>query len=99
MQNVAARWQVAEMARRLRHSVRQVRHALWLPRDVPVYPLGGLWQLGSFFLSEFADPRWSGEGPFALQSESVPGGRFELAEPLSDPVYGAALLAARTTSR
>jgi N-acetylglucosamine kinase len=93
----AARWQVAEMARRLRHSVRQVRHALWLPRDVPVYPLGGLWQLGGFFLSEFADPRWSGSGRFALPIETVPGGRFELAQPLSEPAFGAALLAARMT--
>ena len=91
----AARWHVSEMARQLRHSVRQVRHALWLPRDVPVYPLGGLWQLGSFFLSEFTEPRWSGEGRFALPSESVPGGRFELAEPLGDAVSGAALLARR----
>jgi N-acetylglucosamine kinase-like BadF-type ATPase len=89
----AARWQVAEMARRLRHSVRQVRHALWLPRDVPVYPLGGLWQLGAFFLGEFSDPKWSGEGRFAVSAEAVPGGRFELAEPRSEPVYGAALLA------
>jgi N-acetylglucosamine kinase-like BadF-type ATPase len=94
----AARWQVAEMARRLRHSVRQVRHALWLPRDVPVYPLGGLWQLGSFFLSEFADPRWSGTGKFALPAEAVPGGRFELTEPRSDPAYGAALLAGQLVS-
>ena len=89
----SARWHVAEMARRLRHSVRQVRHALWLPRDVPVYPLGGLWQLGPFFRGEFADPRWSGTGRFALPTETVPGGRFELAEPRSEPVFGAALLA------
>lgn len=95
----AARWQVAEMARRLRHSVRQVRHALWLPRDVPVYPLGGLWQLGGFFRSEFADPQWSGDGRFALVSEAVPGGRFELAEPRSEPVHGAALLAQRPPDR
>jgi len=94
--DAAARWHVAEMARSLRHSVRQVRHALWLPRDVAVYPLGGLWQLGSFFLSEFADPRWSGEGSFVMPAESVPGGRFELAKPQSEPVYGAALLAARS---
>ena len=90
----AARWHVAEMARRLRHSVRQVRHALWLPRDVAVYPLGGLWQLGEFFRSEFADPRWSGEGRFTFVAENMPGGRFELAEPLNEPVFGAALLAA-----
>jgi N-acetylglucosamine kinase-like BadF-type ATPase len=97
--DAAARWQVAEMARRLRHSVRQVRHALWLPRDVPVYPLGGLWQLGNFFRSEFADPQWSGEGRFALVTEAVPGGRFELAEPRSEPVVGAALLARRPLPR
>ena len=93
----AARWHVVEMARRLRHSVRQVRHALWLPRDVPVYPLGGLWQLGSFFMSEFADPRWSGEGRFAIATESVPGGRFELAAPRSEADYGASLLAMQPT--
>jgi glucosamine kinase len=95
----AARWQVAEMARRLRHSVRQVRHALWLPRDVPVYPIGGLWQLGNFFRSEFADPQWSGEGRFALAAEGVPGGRFELAEPSNEPVVGSALLARRPLPR
>jgi N-acetylglucosamine kinase-like BadF-type ATPase len=94
----AARWQVSEMARRLRHSVRQVRHALWLPRDVPVYPLGGLWQLGQFFLSEFADPQWSGAGRFALTEETVPGGRFEVAQPRSEPVVGAALLACQVTA-
>jgi N-acetylglucosamine kinase-like BadF-type ATPase len=91
----AARWHVAEMARRLRHSVRQVRHALWLPRDVPVYPLGGLWQLGDFFLTEFADPQWCGSGRFALPEEGVPGGRFEVTKPRSEPVFGAALLAAQ----
>ena len=63
-------------------------------RDADFPPLDGE-QLGSFFLSEFADPRWSGTGRFALPAESVPGGRFELAEPRSEPVFGAALLAAR----
>ena len=52
----AACWHVADMARRLRHSVRQVRHHLWLPRDTPIYPLGGLWNLGEFFREEFAEP-------------------------------------------
>jgi N-acetylglucosamine kinase len=89
----AARWHVAEMARRLRHSVRQVRHALWLPRDVPVYPLGGLWQLGSFFRNEFANPQWRGEDRFTMTSEAVPGGQFYLAEPRSAAALGAALLA------
>lgn len=91
----AARWHVAEMARRLRHSVRQVRHALWLPRDVSVYPMGGLWQLGSFFLAEFADPCWRGTGRFALSDEAIPGGQFVLAQPADEPVVGAALLAER----
>ncbi len=94
----AARWQVAEMARRLRHSVRQIRHALWMPRDIAVYPLGGLWQMGAFFRSEFADPQWCGSGRFALAIESVPGGRFRLEQPLSHPAHGAALLASKTAA-
>lgn len=87
----AARNYVAMMARHLRHSVRQVRHKLWLPRDVAVYPLGGLWNLGDFFRSEFQDPRWRGDGLFT--PEHVPGGRFHIAEPKSDAAYGAALMA------
>jgi N-acetylglucosamine kinase-like BadF-type ATPase len=89
----AARTQVAEMARRLRHAVRQVRHKLWLPRETPVYPLGGLWQIGTFFQAEFADPQWRGEGETCLEEEALPGGRFEIATPKSDAAYGAALLA------
>ncbi|HLK59208.1 MAG TPA: BadF/BadG/BcrA/BcrD ATPase family protein [Chthonomonadaceae bacterium] len=88
-----ARTLVAEMARRLRHSVRQIRHKLWMPRDTPVYPLGGLWQLGAFFRSEFADPQWRGDDRTRLEPEALPGGVFRLEEPIHDPVYGAALLA------
>ena len=91
--NGPARNLVAEMARRLRHSVRQIRHKLWLPRDTPVYPLGGLWQLGGFFRAEFADPQWCGEGETHLEPESLPGGVFRLEEPQSDAVTGAALRA------
>ena len=94
--DVAARWHVAEMARRLRHSVRQIRHRLWLPRDTPVYPLGGLWNLGAFFRDEFSDPRWHGEGAFLLEPEPLSGGRFLLAQPKSDAAYGAGLMARHT---
>jgi N-acetylglucosamine kinase len=90
--DTAARNHVAEMARRLRHAVRQIRHSLWLPRDTPVYPLGGLWQLGSFFLSEFTDPQWSSGNGSGPEPEALPGGRFVLATPKHDAVYGAALL-------
>ena len=88
-----ARTLVAEMARRLRHTVRSLRHGLWLPRDAPVYPLGGLWQLGPFFRSEFAEPTWPGHEGTVLVSETLPGGRFTLAEPKHDAAAGAALLA------
>ncbi len=92
----AARTLVAEMARRLRHTVRSIRHALWLPRDAPVYPLGGLWQLGPFFRAEFAEPAWPGHAEMPLELEGLPGGRFTLAEPAHDAATGAALLAAKT---
>ena len=89
----AARWHVAEMARRLRHSVRQVRHRLWMDRDIGVYPLGGLWNLGTFFLEEFMEPNWTGDANFPMASESLSGGRFLLEQPKNDAAYGAALLA------
>ena len=89
----AARSHLAEMSRHLRHAVRQVRHTLLLPRDVAVYPLGGLWNLGSFFQSEFIDPQWRGDDKISISSESLPGGRFVVATPKFDAAYGAALLA------
>ncbi len=89
----SACWHVAEMARRLRHSVRQIRHRLWLDRETPVYPLGGLWNLGAFFRAEFVEPEWQGEGAFTLPPEPLAGGQFIVAQPRSDAVYGAALLA------
>jgi N-acetylglucosamine kinase-like BadF-type ATPase len=88
-----ARAHVVEMAARLRNAVRQIRHKLWLPRDTPVYPLGGLWQIGAFFRSEFAEPRQQGDRTANFEAETVPGGHFPLAEPKSDAAYGAALLA------
>ncbi len=91
--NPAARTLVSEMARRLRHTVRSLRHTLWLPRDAPVYPLGGLWQLGRFFRAEFIEPTWAGHEDNSIENETLPGGRFCLLEPKHDAATGAALLA------
>jgi N-acetylglucosamine kinase-like BadF-type ATPase len=83
-----ARTLVALMARYLRHTVRQVRQSLRMPQDIPVYPLGGLWNLGDFFRAEFAQPQAS------LSADgSDPGEAFTLRSPKQDPAYGAALLA------
>lgn len=84
---------VVEMARRLRQTVRQVRHQLWLPREVPVYPIGGLWEMGAFFRSEFQDPHWLGEGESSIEPEDLAGGRFNVQPPRRSPAYGATLLA------
>ncbi len=94
-EDIIARSLVVEMARRLRHTVREVRHRLWLPRDIPVYPLGGLWELGSFFRSEFQEPQWLGEGETNIEPEDLAGGRFLLAQPRHDAAYGAGLCAKR----
>jgi len=91
--DVAARNLTSEMARRLRHTVRDVRHKLWLPRDTPVYPLGRLWLLGEFFRSEFAEPSWPGGNGVTMAQEPATGGHFNLVEPKNDAAYGAALLA------
>lgn len=81
---------VIEMAQRLRNSARRVRHALWLPWDTPVYPLGGLWSIGSVLRSEFTEPR---SDERSRGDENAAGGRLSVTEPQSDPAYGAALLA------
>ena len=49
--------------------------------------------MGDFFLSEFADPQWSGGSGAGPEPESLPGGRFVLAAPRHDAAYGAALMA------
>lgn len=85
--------QLADMARHLRHAVRQVRHTLLLPREVPVYPLGGLWNLGAFFQTEFVDPQWRGSGNVVKSPEGLPGGRFQIGTPKHDAAFGAALMA------
>jgi N-acetylglucosamine kinase-like BadF-type ATPase len=89
----AARDQVAEMAHRLRHSVWLTRHKLWLPRDTPVYPLGGLWQLGDFFLSEFTAPRSRSDNSAGNDNPGWLEARVNLAAPKHASVFGAALLA------
>lgn len=88
-----ARKLVVEMTRRLRQTVRQVRHHLWLPREVPVYPIGGLWEMGAFFRSEFQDPHWLGEGEMSVEPEALAGGRFNVQTPRNTPAYGATLIA------
>ena len=88
-----AKGHLAEMARHLRHAVRQVRHTLLLPREVPVYPLGGLWNLGSFFQTEFVDPQWRGSDNVVVAPEGLPGGRFQIGTPKHDASFGAAVMA------
>ncbi len=88
-----ARTLVVEMARRLRQTVRQVRHHLWLPREASIYPIGGLWEMGAFFRSEFQDPHWLGEGEVSIEPEALAGGRFNVQPPRHTPAYGATLLA------
>lgn len=85
---------VAATACELRHSVREVRHHLDLPRDAPVYTLGGLWKLGLFFRSEFEQPSWN-RPDSGSERETLEGARLNVCAPRSDAVHGAALLARR----
>ncbi len=91
--DAAARAHVAEMARQLRHYVWAVRHKLRLPLDTPIYPLGGLWQIGAFLREEFALPRWRSPESPVEPAETWLDARFPIAVPKSDAAYGAALLA------
>ena len=93
-----ARVLVVEMARRLRHTVREVRHRLKLKREVPIYPIGGLWELGSFFRNEFQEPQWLGDGSGEIAPEDLAGGHFYLEQAKHDAAYGAALLALQKSS-
>lgn len=89
----AARSHIAAMACRLRHSVWVTRHKLWLPRDTPIYPLGGLWQSGSFLLAEFTAPRWRDDTRSSNEEAACLEVPFHIATPQHDPAFGAALLA------
>ncbi len=89
----AARSLLSLMARRLRYSTREVRHKLWMDRDVPVYPLGGLWKMGDFFLSEFQEPSWRLLPPWPQEEEISSGGRFNIIWPQSSAAHGAAVIA------
>lgn len=91
--DISARTHISEMAMRLRHAVRQIRHKLWMPRDIPIYTLGGLWQIGSFFQGEFQDPQWHSENEQSVVPGNIPGGRFNIIEAKCDALQGAALLA------
>ena len=87
----AAVTHITEMAHHLRRAVRQIRYQLWLPWDVPVYPMGGLWEISDLLRSEFRLPSSGygedeGEGNSSKQELST-------VAPRSDAAYGAALLA------
>ena len=93
-----ARRHLSAMAHHLRHSVRQVRHKLYLPRDTPVYPLGGLWQLGAFFRVPNLPNRRS--PPKQVTTRLSPGIASTFGDsPRHDAAYGAALLAMQEGSR
>lgn len=100
--DAAAGFLAVTMANQLRSSVRLTQHRLGLSLDTPVYPLGGLWQLGDWFLSEFArlpEPKPVVESPLVremLAQSPYARGHLNLTGPRSDPAYGAALLAWNT---
>ena len=67
-----------------RANTHQIRSRLLLPGETPVYPLGGLWQIGAFFREQFACPAWKS----AHESEwSAPPLRY----PIMEPRYDAAM--------
>jgi N-acetylglucosamine kinase-like BadF-type ATPase len=83
-----ARALVFVMALHLRSTVWQVRAALEMPRDIPVYPLGGLWQIGALLRAEFTQPQHN------VRREGIdPRLAFAVRDPQRDAAYGAALLA------
>jgi len=75
---------IESSARLLRTQAREVMNWLGLPQEVPIYGVGGLWNLGSTIKEPFC--RESGE--LAPRWPAI-----ELLEPAHDAAYGAALLA------
>ncbi len=84
---------VALMARRLRHSVREAKHRLFMAHDTPVYPLGGLWNISRFLQQEFAEPSWQFTAPWERENETNSGRRFNVQQPAGSAVQGAVALA------
>ena len=78
----------AAIAHRL--NVHEIRSRLLLSSEAPIYPLGGLWQIGAFFREQFACPAWKAE----KESEwAIAPLRYPVAEPQYDAARGAALYA------
>ena len=91
--DIDARRLVATVASRLRQTVDDVRRELNMPQETPIYPLGGLWKLGSYLRTEFEYPDFS-QGVFGadiVQRDAI--GRMHVVPARSSAVYGAALLA------
>jgi len=91
--DIDARRLVSIVASRLRQTVDDVRRELNMPQETPIYPLGGLWKLGSYLRTEFEYPDFS-QGVFGadiVQRDAI--GRMHVVPARSSAVYGAALLA------
>ncbi len=84
---------VALMARRLRHSVREVKHRLFMAPDTEVYPLGGLWHISRFLSAEFEEPTWEFTVPWERENDGNRGRRFNLKASEGTAVQGAIALA------
>ncbi len=84
---------VALMARRLRHSVREAKHRLFMAHDTPVYPLGGLWNISRFLEQEFAEPSWQFTAPWEQENDTNSGRKFNIQQAEGSAVQGALALA------
>ena len=73
-----------------RENVHQIRSRLLLSSETPIYPLGGLWQIGAFFREQFACPSWRASKE---EEWAVPPLRYPVTEPEYDAARGAALFA------
>lgn len=83
---------LAVMARRLRHSVREAKHRLFMQNDTPVYPLGGLWKISSFLQAEFEEPSWVITAPWQAENDNSKGRKFTIVQPAGSAVQGALAL-------
>ena len=89
----AACWYVVQMAKCLRHSVRALQQRLLFAEPCPIYPLGGLWNIGRFFREEFRKPGWHGTPEYMVAATPESDEAYEVATPRSDAAYGAGLYA------
>ena len=73
-----------------RANVHQIRSRLLLSAETPIYPLGGLWQIGAFFREQFACPAWKSTKEAEWTAAPL---RYPITEPRFDAAMGAALFA------